>query len=155
MPTDERATPDELDHRIDVIRSLHDKGMTQAEIVRYAGEKLADWNITERQIRRYYAEMYRRFTEEAVGVDRAALFTRELSRLNYLYGQAVKVSDHKTALQCVVATIKLLRLDAPNAKMDWKEAAKKAGVDADNLYKQLFASISEVAVGEEDTDDTD
>lgn len=136
MPQATAADETELQNRIDEVKTLLVKGMQQREIVRFCLEKHADWNITDRRIRDYVYAAKKQLSEEAQ-LDRRREFTIAKMRNDLLFNSSFKISDFKTALSANVQNIKLMRLDDPKFKMDWREAAEAAGLDPDETMRQF------------------
>lgn len=137
MPQRTPADDLEKQNRIDEVKTLIAKGMKQSEIVRYCREKHADWNITDRQIYYYISDAKIELSEEAPQIDRRREFTLAKMRNDMLFNSSFKISDFKTALSANVQNIKLMRLDDPKFKMDWREAAEAAGLDPDETMRQF------------------
>lgn len=144
-------TSDPMEARLNIVRELIYKGMTQAEIVRECQDKYGTaWNISDRQIRTYHAKVMDSLAEEALGIDRAAYFTRQLHRLDHLYNEAMLAKDLRTALSTIKQTIDLLRLDSPDFKMDWKQAAEKAGLKPSEVFERMVAAMAKDKVNDLD-----
>lgn len=155
-PDGNQSTKYEYEARLEVVASLIEKGLTQAQYVRYAREKLTDWNVSDRQHRRYYQEAMRRFGDEATGLDRAAYHVRELRRLDFIYGAAVKVQDYKTALSAIDKTIRLLKLDDPTAfaAEDWRQTAQQQGLNPSELFERMLTVYAEVESGNPENEES-
>lgn len=155
MAHETQADQGELEIRLEYIRSCIAGGMNQAAIVNHIREEKKDWNITDRQVRNYYATVWKEYGNDATGVDRAAYFVRTLDRLDHIYGVAMEAKDFKSALQATGELIRLLRLDIPSADFDWKKAAKEAGLSPSDVFEQVVQAVqaSKELTHAETTDD--
>lgn len=143
MPKETPASAPEYQMRVDEIKGLIIKGMTQAEIVRYGLEKHAeDWALSDRQIRNMVYDAKTQLSEEAPGIDRRREFAIAKARNDLLFNSSFKIQDFKTALSANVQNIKLMRLDDPKFKMDWKAAAEAAGLDPEETMQQFTALMN-------------
>lgn len=131
----------ELESRLGIVRGLLAQGLSQAQIVRYIGEKCADWNISDRQARNYVYACNEQMATEAAGIDRAALVVKTLDRLDFLYGAAVRISDYKTALAVTAETVKLFHLSDPKFDGDWRKAAQEAGLSPSDLFERIVNAV--------------
>lgn len=137
MPQELRIDPAELANRKDEIKGLITKGMTRAEVKRFVREKHADWQYTDRWVSELYNDCLAELSEEAPQIDRRREFTLAKMRNDMLFNSSFKISDFKTALSANVQNIKLMRLDDPKFKMDWRAAAEAAGLDPDETMRQF------------------
>ena len=141
MPQHEPTMGDEKEGRLDLIRGLLLRGMSQAEIVRECQEKQA-WGVSDRQIRNYVKECWENMGTDAVNIDRAAYFTRSIERLDLIYHEAMDAKNLKVAREATVDVIKLLRLDVPSADLDWRKAMKDAGLDPQEAIQEFTAMFN-------------
>lgn len=137
MPKEDRAEPDELERRLEIVRELVVKGMRKRHVVAYLREKHDSWGLTDRMLRNYFDMVWARLADDAANVDRPALFTWVLEGLKDLYYEARKVSDFKTAGKFLMDIVSLGQLSNPQYKMDWREAAKQAGIDPQALAAEF------------------
>lgn len=150
MPQELRADPPTLDQRKDEIKGLIVKGLTCAQVKAYAKEKHAeDWQYSDKRVYDLYHECLAELSEEAPGIDRRREFAIAKARNDLLFNSAFKLSDFKTALSANVQNIKLMRLDDPKFKMDWKAAAEAAGLDPEETMRQ-FTELMNAQAAEQD-----
>lgn len=140
MPQNEQADPGEVEVRLEYMRGLIAQGMKLAQIVEHVETETA-WGVKPRQIRNYYYAVWKEYSNEATGVDRAAYFVRTIDRLDHIYGAAMTKGDFKAALTATVELARLLRLDIPNADFDWKAAAKQAGIAPSDLFERVVQAV--------------
>jgi hypothetical protein len=157
MPKATPADDLELQNRVDEVKTLITKGMIQKEIVRYFQDKHADYELSDRQIRNYVYEAKKQLSDDAPAIDRRREFTLAKLRNDLLFNSSFKLQDFKTALSANVQNIKLMRLDDPKFKMDWRQVAEAAGLDPDETMKQFVelmnAQASQDALGDESEGD--
>jgi hypothetical protein len=148
MPQHEPADDAELSIRLDTIKDLIVKGMSQKEIVRYCREK-TDWQLSDRQYRNYVYDAKRQLAEDAPQVDRLAEFAIAVARNHLLFNSAFKLQDYKTALAANLANSKLLHLDDSRYEIDWKKAAEAAGLDPNETMRQ-FTEMMQAQVNKDE-----
>lgn len=122
-----RVTPEELEIRIDRICELITQGKQKRDVTRWVRDE-STWGISDRWAREYYNKAMERLSEEAKRVDRAAYYSLNVRRLDYIISQALDKHDLPSALRGVSDQVKLMRLDQPQAE-GWEETARKAGHD--------------------------
>lgn len=149
MAKETQANDLEKQMRVDEIKELITKGMVQRDIVRYFQDKHPDYDLTDRQIRNYVYDAKAELSEEAPAIDRRREFTLAKLRNDLLFNSSFKLQDFKTALSANVQNIKLMRLDDPKFKMDWKAAAEAAGLDPEETMKQ-FLDLMDAQAAEAD-----
>ena len=137
MSKEMQANDLEKQMRVDEIKDLITKGMVQRDIVRYFQDKHADYGLTDRQVRNYVYDAKAELSEEAPAIDRRREFTLAKLRNDLLFNSSFRIQDFKTALSANLQNIKLMRLDDPKFKMDWRAAAEAAGLDPDETMKQF------------------
>jgi len=91
-----KSTKFEIKQRVTKVAELVMQGLTGAQILQYATEKL-HWQIKERQIWEYIKRANEMFAEEAQ-TKTGAEFGKGLRRLNFLFANCLKIQDYKGAL---------------------------------------------------------
>lgn len=129
MAQHDPATAEQLAERKQIIRNMITAGLNKAAIVRKVREEYAEWDISDRQVRNYVDAAYEGMSLDAGLVDRAAYFVRTLERFDDIYMKATETGNLKVATEANMAIAKLLKLENPSASMDWRKAAKEAGLD--------------------------
>lgn len=140
MPQHEPASPEQLAERREIIRNMITAGFNQAEVVRRVKEEYGAWGVSDRQVRNYVKAVYEDFSSDAGLVDRRAYFVRTIESIDQTKSEAAKIGNLKLKLDCDLAIARLLKLDSPQANMDWREAAKNAGLEPTEMVKQ-FADL--------------
>lgn len=137
MAQHEPATPEQITERKQVIRNLITGGFTMADVVNKVREDYGSWGLSDRQIRNYCRGVYEDMSTDAGLVDRAAYFMRTLERIDHIHAAAMQTGNLKLALEATQSIAKLLKLDTPAASMDWRTAAKQAGLEPAAMVEQL------------------
>lgn len=137
MAQHKAATPEQISERHQIVRNMITAGLTQADIVNKVREDFAEWDISDRQVRNYVQQVYEAMSSDAGLVDRAAYFVRTLERMDTVYSLAIKAGNLKTAHDSNMGIIKLLKLDSPQASMDWRTVAKQAGFEPSEAVKAM------------------
>lgn len=145
MPHSERATPDEVQQRIDTAFALLVKGYPLRDIVRYLREK-TEWGqtLSQRQVYEYVYKARDELKAIATGeIDRREEFAKAVMRLNLQYAKADRFNDTARAIQAQSALINLLHLSDPKAAMDWQEEATRKGIDPAAMFEQLVNAAAQ------------
>ncbi len=137
MAQHKAATPDQIAERHEIVRNMITAGLSQAEVVNKVKADYAEWDISDRQVRNYVQQVYEAMSSDAGLVDRAAYFIRTLERMDDVYSRAIKAGNLKTAHDSNMGIIKLLKLDSPQASLNWREVAKQAGFEPSEAVRGL------------------
>lgn len=124
MPQHEPASQEEYEARVDTAYTLLMRGMSKRDARRYISEKI-EWgkSISRRMIYYYLEDAEKQIAQMATeGVDRRAEFAKAVTRLNWQYMKADQLNDTARAIQAQNALNTLLRLDEPQAAMDWEQS---------------------------------
>lgn len=149
MPKETPATEDVKQMRLDEIKGLIVKAMHQRDIVKYCLEKHPEWNVSDRQIRNYVYDAQAQLRQDATEIDFAAELAKAKARNELGMMLALKISDIKTFGILNKQNQELLNLKNLRYEPEWKETARAAGLDPDELLKGFFASEQDVIVGDE------
>jgi ferritin-like protein len=144
--SEQAATPEEIEERVNMAFTLLMKGFSQREIVDYFHTK-TDWgpSLSKRWLREYVARAREELSKMAAGdIDRREQFSMAVQRLNEQYRKANQMNDTARSIQAVQALVSLLKLDQPAAAMDWRKEAEKAGIDHAALFEQLVKAAADV-----------
>lgn len=145
----EPASETEKQIRLDIIKALIVGATQRRDIVKYCLEKHPDWNVTDRQIRNYIDDAYQQLHVEATNID----FKRELqiTKMQYdlAFAVALKQQTPREMVNAAKAKESLLGLDKLRYEPEWKDDARAAGIDPDELLAGFFASKTnaEIIIG--------
>lgn len=137
MAQHEAATPEQIAERHQIIRNMITAGLSQADVVNKVREDYSAWGISDRQVRNYVKAVYDAMSTDAGLIDRASYFVRTIHRMDDVYSRAITAGNLKVAHDSNMGIIKLLKLDTPQAAMDWRAAAKEAGLEPTAMIEQL------------------
>lgn len=96
------------DERPEKVKTLLCRGLDRPNILAYAQE--TGWDASPAQVDAWIEAADAELAEEAGSINTEAELGKSLARLNYLYMQAAKVQDHKTALSIQKEINKILAL---------------------------------------------
>lgn len=100
--------------RLDAVKTLLCRGLDRTTILQYAGEM--KWESSPEEVDDWISAAMLQLAEDAGAIDTEAELGRAAARLNWLYMQASKVQDFKTALsiQKEINKVLALRVAAAN-----------------------------------------
>lgn len=145
MPQATAADELELQNRIDEIKELIVKPLKQREIVRYCLEKHPEWNVTDRQLRNYVYEAHKQLRKAATEIDFAEELMLTKLRNEFAMAMSAKIQDYRTYASINKQNADLLNLKNLRYEPQWKDDARKAGFDPDELVKGLFGSMADIS----------
>lgn len=144
------ATPEQVEERVNQAFTLLLRGFNQKEIVNYFAEK-TEWGaqLTKRALRNYVYAAREELAKMATGdIDRREAFTKAVMRLEEQYRKANMLNDTSRAIQAVREMVMLLKLDQPQAAMDWRSEAERLGVNPSELFNELVQYAADRAHSE-------
>lgn len=100
-----RIIPEE---RLDAVKTLLCRGLDRTTILQYATEM--KWDSAPDQVDNWISAAQLQLAEDAGAIDTEAELGKALARYNYLYMNAAKVQDFKTALAIQKEITKVLAL---------------------------------------------
>lgn len=151
----QKSSSSEVEERIAIIRELIDRGASGADVWRYV-QFQTKWDISRQQSYNYYNRAYEDMADEAAKVNRAAYFTRSLSRFDYLYQKSIAANDITNARKATEGIVKLLKLDSPGAEFDWQQDATNKGIDPVELVERLKRlSAADADSSDDDSDEAE
>jgi hypothetical protein len=102
------------------------RGLDRASILAYAEEK--NWPDKEPAIDGFIAEAQAKLIEAAANIDPEAERGKSIARLNFLYQEATKCQDHKTALSIQKEINRMLEKlrPAPAARSQEQSTSRRA-----------------------------
>lgn len=107
MPSKELKGVD-LEERLDSVKTLLCRGLDRATVLQYAAEM--KWEAAPGQVDDWISAAQLQLAEDAGAIDTEAELGKAIARLNYLYMNASKVQDFKTALAIQKEINKVLTL---------------------------------------------
>jgi hypothetical protein len=114
------------EERLDSVKTLLCRGLDRTTILQYAAEM--KWEPAPDQVDAWISAAMLELAEDAGNIDTEAELGKALARLNYLYMNASKVQDFKTALaiQKEINKVLVLKVKAAGAgAMGGNNVAKK------------------------------
>jgi hypothetical protein len=109
----------ELEERLDSVKTLICRGLDRTTILQYSAEM--KWESAPDQVDAWISAAMLELADDAGKIDTEAELGKALARYNYLYMNAAKVQDFKTALAIQKEITKVLALKV--------KAAGAAGAD--------------------------
>lgn len=136
MPQDNRSTPIEYQTRVDIVKGMLVKAVEIPDIVKACLKLYPDWDVGKRQIKNYIYSARHQLHRDAKQIDFEAELLLSKLQINYSIKLALSQpggANNRDFQNAIKMKIDLLGLQNLRYEPEWKETARQAGFDPDEL----------------------